>query len=426
MFINKKVSRRAFLASLSAIPFAGVNALTRNESWEDELRTELNEDPSVKTVIFLNMSGGMSHIDTLDPKPDSQFKSVRSSAKNISLSETFANTAKQMDKAALLRSVHSGAGDHERASYLLHTGTMPNAAFRDIPSQGAIIAFAKQKQGPWFPGHITVGGRGGIIGRGGFLGTRYDSFHISNVDNPLSNLTPPGNVSSLRQVRRKAFLDLTNQHFSSIASAAALDNWNTLHNSAVDFMNSDKLDAFDWNTASKTDQKNYGDTKMGKAMLMSRRLAEMEVPFIEITLGGWDTHSSNKERVQELSSLIDKPLATLLSDLENKKMLSSTVVMLSSEFGRTPKMAANGNGRDHYPSAWTTLFAGGNFRRGVVYGSTDEKGAKVTSNPVSVARQTATLFAAAGISLTTDLYNSEGRPFSLANGEDPIEEILKQ
>jgi len=425
MFINKPVSRKSFLTGLIGLPLASLRS-EKNYDEEEELRAQLNADPSVTSVIFLNMAGGMSQIDTLDPKKSSQFASVSSSLKGVELSETFRNTAKQLHLSALIRSVHSGAGDHERASYLLHTGTMPNAAFRDIPSFGAVIAFAQKTKGPWFPSHITLGGRGGLIGRGGLLGTRFDSFHISNVDKPLANLAPSGNMNSLRLVRRKEFLELTNRHFAQTVRSPSIENWSTLHNAAVDFMNSDKLAAFEYETADVADQKKYGASWMGKALLMARRLAEMQVPFIEITLGGWDTHSANKEKVAELAGLVDAPLAVLLSDLSARKMLDSTLVVMSSEFGRTPQMAANGNGRDHFPSAWTTLLAGGRLKKGIVYGATDDKGINVVNSPVTVGMQMATILSAAGIDISAELYNSEGRPFALAGGEKPVFELLQK
>lgn len=407
-----KKTARGSLAAIAAGSFlnSGLDA-TEIEAYDD--LDELTIHNKTKSVIYLNMAGGMSHIDTFDPKKGSQFRSVNTSIRGVQISDRFKKTAKVLKHLNIIRSMTSKEGDHKTASYMIHTGNKPVAAFTDIPSIGAVTAFARRKKGPYFPGHVTIGSRSSIIGRSGFLGTRYESFHVGNVDRPLSNIDPRGRIDTARLYRRDQLLQTLNAGFNRKVSALATKKWQNVRETALDFMNSDKLQVFDIKQEPASALKAYSDTRMGKSMLLARRLAQAEVPFIEITMGGWDTHENNRARITDLTAELDTAFAALIQDLATSGLLKQTVVALITEFGRTPKMAANGDGRDHYPNAFSALIGGGPMKSGMVIGKTDKDGAKVTDDPVEIPDYIATLYHAAGIDYNFELKNSMGRPFGL-------------
>jgi uncharacterized protein (DUF1501 family) len=270
---------------------------------------------------------------------------------------------------------------------------------------------------------MILGGRNGIIGRGGFLGNRHAGFVVSNLDHPLNNISAPDWMAQERLIRRENLLEILNQDFESRVMSSEIETWRELSASAFDFMQSDKLDVFDLTRESANIRAKFGDSWSGKAFLLALRLARQSVPFIEISIGGWDTHSDHRNRMNKMLSELDKALATFLGEAGSSGLLSQTLFVLNSEFGRTPDLASNGDGRDHYPQAWTSLMGGGSMMKGAVYGSTDEKGARVT-DPVSPADFMATLYTAAGLDYEFVLKTSAGRPFQLVDSGSPVASLL--
>lgn len=417
---NEKINRATVLKGLTAFGLTSLSNLFAEKNQAEQIRIK----SPVKSVIFLNMAGGMSHVDTLDPKSQSQFGKVSSSIRRCSLGSGFRKTAKELKRISLIRSLTSSQGDHQRAQFLLHTGYDVAAGFPDIPSIGAVIAYAHQKSGPYFPQHITIGGRGNMIGKGGFLGTKFNSYHIGNAERPLSNVEAHRWLSEDRFFRREQLLEMLNKDFAKKVSSKQTQEWNKMHAAAIEFMNSDSLQVFDIKKEKDRTAKRFGNSRIGKALLLAKRLAKAEVPFIEVTIGGWDTHSNNKERISNILKDLDPAVAALLGELGSSGLLKQTLFILSSEFGRTPSMASNGNGRDHYPRAWTTLIGGGNIQARQVIGATDKKGEKVIKDKQTVQDQVATIYKAAGIDHGGELTSSFGRPFPLLGKGTPIKGLI--
>lgn len=424
-----KYSGLAGLAGLGL--FAGGGGLSSSKLFAEKHAKNRPEDITldspVKSVIFLNLAGGASHVDSFDPKPgNGPFKMINSSIRGAKVTDRLPKTAGALKHMSMIRSVYSEEGDHQRAQYLLHTGHRQMAGFRSQPSVGGVIAFAKEQKGPYFPQHITIGGRGGVAGDGGFLGVRYDAFHIGNVDRPLTNLSPRNNrLTEDRFYRREQILEAINTNFNGRVSSAETAVWSEMHESALAFMNSEKLKVFDLAKESATNRRRFGDSKMGKALLMAKRLAEAEVPFIEITQGGWDTHNNNRERVSTLLGALDGPIAALINDLAATGLLKQTLFVIGSEFGRTPVIAGNGDGRDHHPRAWTMLMGGGNLPKGAVIGATDDKGHKPTKDPAHLSSVVATMYAAAGVDPESAIYTGQGRPMQLITKHRAIRDLVR-
>ena len=421
--MNNNISRAEFLKKTGRWAVAGMAGSAIPPLVSAEENISINSP--VKSVIFLNMAGGMSHVDTFDPKPGiCQFPLVNSSIKGINIASCFNKTAKQLHQVSLVRSLFSKTGDHRSASRLLHTGHGRNNGFPDIPSIGAVIASAKDKKGAYFPGHITMGGRSEIIGAPGFLGSRFASFHISDASRPLGSMRPGRGISDARLYRREELLSGLNRGFAEKVTGAKTDQWRQMRMAALDFMNSSRLKVFDLSLESEKARGLYGENRTGRALLLARRLAEAEVPFIEITIGGWDTHANNKERIKSITDELDPALASLLADLGESGLFKQTLFVMASEFGRTPAMASNGNGRDHHPRVFTGLIAGGPIQPGRVIGASDGKGMKPGSDPVSVPRFLATVYRASGVDPEASLENSFGRPFNLVEDPSTIKELL--
>lgn len=427
------MARRSFLMGGLGVLGAGLGAGLFSHAFSKTggklLATEqadITKPSPIKSVIFINLAGGASHVDSLDPKRgNGPFGQVATRIRGVNLSDRLPLTAKELHRVSLVRSLYSQEGDHGRASHLLHSGHRMLAAFADIPSFGSVIAYAKHKANqPYFPEHITLGGRNDIIGRGGFLGTKFDSFHIGNVKQPLSNITPHRRVSEAAFYRREQIVDAINANFAGRVASGETKVWREMHASALEFMNSDRLKIFDLNQEAAAQRQRFGDTNMGNALLMAKRLAAAEVPFIEITMGGWDTHNNNRAQLTNLLGQLDQPMAALLGELGSSGLLSQTLFVLNTEFGRTPNIASNGDGRDHYPRAWSAILGGGNIPAGQVYGETDEKGAQIVKGAVHGKDFTATIYEAAGINSRSSLYTSVGRPMQLIEDPEPIQPLL--
>ncbi len=395
---------------------------------EDEY-DEITVPSPVKSVILLNMAGGMSHVDTFDYKDgESRFAAVNTSIPGVRFAETMKLTAKEISRIALVRSTWSEDGDHSFGQRLLHTGyrMSQSQAFPDIPAFGSVIAYAKKRseKGPYFPSHITMGGRGGLTGRSGFLGVKYGGFQIGNLDNPVTHLQPAvGRIAEDRKGRRGKMLDLLNESYAKETIGVEVDQWKQMFLAALDFANSDRLHVFDLAREKPELRAKFGDSFAGKACLMAKRLAEAEVPFIEITIGGWDTHNDNYAKVGSITKDLDPALAALLGELGSSGLLKQTLVVLSSEFGRTPDVGSR-DGRDHWPRVWTSLIGGGRIPAGAVIGESDEKGQKPAKRPVHVRELVATVYRAAGVDPEAHPYNSMGRPFPLVpRGTSSVAEL---
>jgi uncharacterized protein (DUF1501 family) len=192
---------------------------------------------------------------------------------------------------------------------------------------------------------------------------------------------------------------------------------------AVRMMYSQKLKAFDLADESSTVRAKYGDHNFGRGCLMARRLVESGVKFVEVVLDGWDTHADNFGRTRTLMGVLDPAMATLLAELDERKLLDSTLIVTVGEFGRTPKINER-EGRDHHPQAFSAVLAGAGVRGGVVHGATDDEGGKVVKDPSSVPDFMATIASLLGVDPNKEMRTPRGRPITITDGGKPISNIL--
>jgi len=372
-----------------------------------------------KACILLYMAGGASQIDTWDPKPGrptgGEFRSIRTSIPGVHVSEHLPGLARRASNLAIVRSLSYREGNHARARYLMHTGFVPAGGARH-PGLGSHL-HAAQPPGAPLPGNIAIGGPGHAAG---FLGSEHDPFVIGNPSRPVRNIASP--LTDDRVDARLALWESLQDDFAVGRAPTSVRGHSAVVEQAVRMMRAEELEAFDVDAEPRGVSERYGPGKFGRGCLMARRLVERGVPFVEVQMGGWDTHDNNFERVAKLSAELDAGMSALLDDLNGRGLLEETLVLWMGDFGRTPQINARG-GRGHYPRVASAVLAGGGIRGGQVVGATDEDGIEVVDRPLSVADLHRTVHTKLGLDPDDVRMSSGGRPISAVDGGRVIEEL---
>ena len=375
------------------------------------------------SCIVLWMNGGPSHLDTFDPKPGSKSygpaKAIKTKADNIQISEHLPQLAGHMDKVALVRGVSSKEGNHQRAQELAHTGRVPNPTVQ-APSLGAWVLKRTKVPALDIPAFVSLGG---VSADAGFFGSAYDPFVVASPGSMPDDLGPARPVASSREASRRQLLDSMEVDFATRTSDAHVRARQDLYKRARTMMASSAVRAFDVSSEPEAARAAYGDSAFGRGCLVARRLVEVGVPFIEVTLDGWDTHQNNFERTQKQMGMLDPGFSSLLSDLESRNLLEKTLVVCMGEFGRSPRLNGD-DGRDHHPGAFSIAMAGAGVRGGIAHGSTDAEGEKVVSGNVSVPDVVATMSSIMGLDPTTVEVTPAGRPIYVTEGGKPIAAVM--
>jgi hypothetical protein len=386
-----------------------------------------------KSAIMLWMGGGPATIDIWDLKPGAptggEFKPIATTADGVEISEHLPLMAKEMKHMAIVRSMSTREADHNRGRYYMHTGYVPNPNI-EYPSYGSVVAheLAPLNKELEVPPFVSVGG----ASEGpGFLGMSWAPF-VVNSNGDVRNMNM--GVESGRAQQRLAMLSAIEEDFNkdvssefgrrgSRSSTAASEHEKVLAKT-VNLMTSKQMEAFKVGSEKADVRERYGNTGFGKGCLMARRLVEAGVPFIEVDLGGWDTHANNFTSLknQKLPEL-DKAMSALVSDLSDRGLLDDTVIIWMGEFGRTPRI--NGNaGRDHWARSWSVVVGGGSFKRGIAVGKTNEDGTMVETEPFTSQDLMASVVKSLGISLDTTFTSNNGRPMKIANSGKVIKELF--
>lgn len=397
------------------------------------IAAEKASDPKAPplSVILLWLEGGPSQLETFDPKPGTQVggeaKAISTSVSDLQISDLLPATAEKMNLATLVRSVVGKEGDHERAIYNIKTGYRPDPTLVH-PAIGAVLCQADEA-GADIPRHISIL-PGGSPGRGGFLGARFDAFRTGDPRYPVPDVK--ARVDDERMAKRLEDLQSILEPQFARQRLVDLQSNRTLHQASTQaaqrMMSSDQLSAFDVTNESASSLESFGDDPFGRGCLAAARLIEVGVRCVEVTLTGWDSHVNNHGLQSSATARLDPALAALLARLEDRGLLDSTIVVCGGEFGRTPNINP-ASGRDHWPHGFSTLLAGGNFRRGYVHGATssDSEADKTeghVANPVTVADLHATIQTALGIDPTHEYQTPIGRPMARSEGV-VIEELLQ-
>jgi uncharacterized protein (DUF1501 family) len=413
--------------------------------WLPSLAAEIAQDPRRRRhCILLWMSGGPSQTDTFDMKPGhangGEFKEVATSVPGLRFSEHLPKLGKFGDQLAVVRSLTTKEGDHARGTYLVRTGHVPAG---EVAYPSMACALAKElTYDSVLPNYVTVAPPRDINPAAfepGFLGARYAPAIVGGGNSPapgakapaspvnlkMEDLELPTDVNVDEAARRLALWNTLERKFLDGRHTNAFDTHNALYRKAADLMRPDVRAAFDLSSESDKVRSQYGPGVFGQGCLLARRLVERGVPFVEVALGnglGWDTHQDNFRRVKTLSEELDAGWATLMGELQERDLLKDTTILWISEFGRTPMI--NGNaGRDHFPAAWSCVFAGGGIRGGQAYGKTSADGTTVEEKQVGIGDVLATLSTALGVPPDHENVTASNRPIKIAEGT-PIHDVL--
>jgi hypothetical protein len=376
-----------------------------------------------QSIIMLWLQGGPSQLETFDPHPGTAIAAgtgaIATAVKGVQLASGLERTAEEMGSIALVRSMVSKEGDHERGTYTMKTGFRPDPTV-EHPSIGAVCCHELPVAGVDIPRHVSIL-PGQWPARGGFLGDAFDAFKTGD---PAGEV--PDTVSRLPREREEERL----KHLDVVEDAFARGRRRrveaTMHRDTLararKMMSSEQLKAFDVSHEPLALRRAYGDTPFGRACLAARRLTEVGVRCVEVTLDGWDTHANNHALQRERLTVLDPAFAALLRDLRERGLLERTLVVCAGEFGRTPTVNALG-GRDHWPVGFSVALAGGGIRDGRVVGETDPEGKDKPKDPVSVGDLHATILTAVGINPKKVNQTPIGRTVRFSEGE-PVAALL--
>lgn len=411
--------RRGFLGALAgSTVVGGLGWLTRGLA-ADEMKAQ------DKRVLVFNMHGGLSQLESWDPKPATKTggpcRAIPTSVPGIHISELLPYTAQQMHHLCLMRGVNTSEDDHGKGAYMMMTGRRQTPA-ADYPQIGSVTAKMLASQSQTLPGHIliTPGAGGGRGNESAYLGPRYNSIGLDGQKPPLYSAKPDGMVDEVEK-RRHALRERINSEFLSRGRTAVTDAYTHSYDQALRLM--ERRDVFDVNKESEGDQERYGKTDFGRQCLLARRLLSNGVSFVQVTHSNYDTHNENFNFHIEQLGEFDKPFATLVADLHTLGLLDQTLVVVLSEFGRTPNINLY-YGRDHWSKAWTVVMGGAKVARGAAFGATNAEGTEVVDGQVDHGALFHTYLQAVGVDSTQSLM-VDGRELPLADPAcQPIWKVL--
>jgi hypothetical protein len=343
---------------------------------------------------------------------------IATSVPGIAIAQGWECTARVMKDVALVRSLTNREGNHQRASYQLHTGYLPTSTLKH-PGFGSNVAAELGDPEFDLPCAVTIGGP---TQGAGFLAKSYEPFLIQNPERPPTNASP--RVAAGRFQRRLELLDsLEAVGFARSGGADLVRDHEALYRQTSNMVLSPRMTAFDLEQEESTLRDSYGRTPFGQGCLLARRLIETGVSFVEVRSNGWDTHQDNANRVKALAGAVDPGLAALIADLKQCGLLESTLVIWMGEFGRTPRINRDA-GRDHFPKASNVALAGAGVRGGQVIGATSPDGSEIVERPVSVNDLLHTFCSALGIAPSKENMTTVGRPIKIVDGGAKIPELL--
>lgn len=413
------IGRRGFLGALAGSTVVGsLGWLTHGMAAEKMKARDMR-------VLVFNMHGGLSQMESWDPKPGTKTggptRAIPTSVPGIHISELLPYTAQQMHHLCLMRGVNTSEDDHGKGAYMMMTGRRQTAA-ADYPQIGSVTAKMLSSEEQSLPGHIliTPGAGGGRGNESAYLGPKYNSISLDGQKPPMYSAKPDGMADEVEK-RRHEIRQRINSEFLSRGRTAVTDAYTHSYEQALRLM--ERRDVFDVNKESEGDQDRYGKTDFGRQCLLARRLLSSGVSFVQVTHSNYDTHNENFNFHIEQLGEFDKPFATLVSDLHTLGLLDQTLVVVLSEFGRTPNINLY-YGRDHWSKAWTVVMGGAKVQRGAAFGATNAEGTEVVDGQVDHGDLFHTYLQAVGVDSTQSLI-VDGRELPLADpSAEPVWKVL--
>lgn len=434
--MKQPISRREFLIRSGQAGAFGSLALHSAHAAEPAPASKEPPRGKAESCIFIWLGGGACHIDTWDPKrkgdgrkvAGSYYDSIPTAISGASVCKPLQKTAPLLDRFVLLRSVnHDVIDEHAAATNRLHTGR-PTSGTVIYPSIGSIVAHEKKTAIEGVPAYVVMGYPN--LTRGpGFLGSRYGYVYLTETDVGPNGLVRPPDVSGDRQARREALLaQMRDQQLQRHRGDQPFEDYAAVGVEGFRLAGPQFMSVFDLKSEPDSLRDTYGD-EFGQRCLLARRLVQAGVRFVEVSFNlnfvngtGWDTHNEGQLKQHLLIEQLDQSLAALIQDLESKKLLDRTLIVVATEFGRPPEFDAGG-GRGHHSQAFSVVLAGGGLRTGQVIGVTDELGKKIVTRPISIPDLHATIHCALGIDPLKNLYAGD-RPVPITDQGQPIRELF--
>jgi hypothetical protein len=360
---------------------------------------------SAQSVINIFLPGGIAAQESFDPKLLAPIEyrgplgTVRTKLEGVYFAEPLQKTAQVADRLCVVRAMTHGEADHARGTHNMFTGWRPSPAVQ-YPSMGSIVSHELGSRND-LPPYVCIPSQPNEFAGTGFLGSAFGPFSLgadpADGGFKVRDLNLPGGVDEKRFAERRQMRAVVDAHFSALEKSDALDGMDSFYQRAYAMISSDKARAaFDLGKEPAALRDDYGHNAAGQRLLLARRLVESGVRFVSLTYGGWDHHDNIKNGVGSQMPAFDQAFAALIRDLEGRGMLDSTLVLVTTEFGRTPKINGTG-GRDHYPKVFSIVMAGGGLKKGSVHGTTDPTGSEPEDDPLTVPDYAATIYHVLGI-----------------------------
>ncbi len=429
----RKASRREFLYT----GLIGGLGLTLGDFFK--LRAAQTSTPGIiappavaKSIIHIFMPGGWAAQETFDPKPYAPIEyrgplgSIDTKLDGVRFSEHLKETAKIADKITVVRSMTHGEAAHERGTHNMFTGYRPSPALQ-FPSMGSVVSHELGSRNN-LPPYVCVPNMPNEFAGSGYLSTAHGPFSLggdpANKGFAVRDLNMHQGITPERFDRRRNILSTVDEHFRTLEKSDSLDAMDSFYQAAYSLVSSQSArEAFNLADEPEKFRKAYGENEAGQRMLMARRLVEAGVRFVSMTYGGWDMHAKIQDGITRSLPPFDQAYAALIRDLDERGLLDSTIVMVTSEFGRTPKINKDA-GRDHWPRVFNIVFAGGGFKRGSVYGSSDPTGSEPDQDPLTVENMAATVYNQLGIAPEKKLIAPGNRPIDIVRNGTVVSELL--
>ena len=421
------MNRREFIeiGAVSAFGLSVVDLDAAKELWTP------SKEGKAKNIINIYLNGGMAHQESFDPKylSAAEYRGPLGTVKTKTgerFSENLKHTAKVADKITVIRSMTHGEAAHERGTHNMMTGWRPSPAIT-YPSFGSVVSkeFGSRKD---LPPYVAVPNPFRSSGSG-YLSFKYGPFGLgSNPESPdfsVRDLKLPSGMDANRFASRKKIREIVDARFSKLEKNDQLDAMDSFYLKAYDLISSPKARAaFEIDKEPADLRAAYGMNSAGQRLLMARRLVEAGVRFVTLTYGGWDHHTNIKDNITRNLEPFDKAYATLITDLSQRGMLDDTLVLVTTEFGRTPKINSNA-GRDHWPQVFSIAMAGGGVKEGYIHGTSDPTGSFPEDDPFTVDNYAATVYSLIGIDPRKELMADWGRPIRVVNNNVIEPKVLK-
>ncbi len=391
-----------------------------------------SKEGTAKSVIFIFLPGGIAQQESFDPKPYAPLEyrgplnSIATKLTGVRINQLFPKTAQVTDKITIVRSMTHGEAAHERGTHNMFTGYRPSPALA-YPSMGSVVS---HEFGPRhnLPPYVMIPNQPNTYAGTGYLSSSFAGFSIgadpAQAGFKVRDLQLPGGVDNSRFARRRKLLDVVNQHFREKEESDALDSVDTFYERAYSLISSQQArEAFDIEKEPAPLRDEYGRNQPGARMLLARRLVEAGVRFVTLTYGGWDHHDNIDGQMRGQVPAFDQAYAALIRDLDQRGLLESTLVCVTSEFGRSPKINGT-SGRDHWPKVFSTLMAGGGITAGQVYGSSNATASEPEENPLTVEDWATTIYKCLGITADKELMAPGARPIEIVDGGKVRQDLL--